>query len=118
LPSQYLETGDHYPRYQVNISSSGCQAGAEVTIRQAMAGTGGATITQAVTVPGFNTATFVLPAAAARPTAPPLATPTPQPTVTRPVTAAAVPLDLAADDPPAGVGDDGQECAAAAWTGQ
>jgi hypothetical protein len=80
LASPYLATGDRYTRYQVNISAGGCQAGAEVTFREAVAGTAGATITQAVTVPGFNTATasFVLPAAPATPTATPLAaTPTP-----------------------------------------
>jgi hypothetical protein len=87
-PSPYLasEPG-RYVRYEVNISTDGCQAGAEVTFREEVAGTAGATITQAVTVPGFKvaTATFVLPAAADRPTAmslaaAPTATPTPQPT--------------------------------------
>jgi hypothetical protein len=75
LPSPYLATGDQYLRYQVNISTGGCQTGAELTFKEAIAGSAGATITQAVTVPGFNTATatFQLPAAEATPT------PTPRP---------------------------------------
>ncbi len=63
LPSPYLAIGDRYTRYDVNISSDGCQAEAEVTFREAVDGTAGSTITEAVTVPKFNTAsaTFVLP---------------------------------------------------------
>ncbi len=83
LPSPYLATGDRYSRYAVNISSGGCQAGAELTFREVVAGTAGATITQAVTVPGWETATasFVLPQAVATPTPTvAAATPTPRPT--------------------------------------
>ncbi len=40
LPSPYLATGDQYLRYQVNVSTNGCQAGAEVTLKEAVAGTG------------------------------------------------------------------------------
>jgi hypothetical protein len=70
LPSPYLADGDHYNRYDVNISTGGCQSDAEVTFNEAVAGTAGSTISQAVTVPGFNTATtsFQLPAAGATPT--------------------------------------------------
>ncbi len=79
LPSPYLATGDRYTRYAVNISSGGCQAGAVVTLKEVVAGTAGATITQSVTAPGLNaaTATFVLPAAAATPRPTEAATPTP-----------------------------------------
>jgi hypothetical protein len=64
-PSPYLASGDHYTHYDVNISTGGCQAGADVTFREEVAGTAGSTITQAVKVPGFKgaTATFVLPSA-------------------------------------------------------
>ena len=73
-PSPYLDVGG-YTRYDVNISSEGCAAGAVVTITEAVTGAAGATITQTVTVPGFDaaTATFSLPATAATPTATPAA---------------------------------------------
>ena len=63
LPSQYLADGDRYPRYDVNISTGGCDAGAVVTIKQAVAGKAGNTITETASVPGLDAgkATFVLP---------------------------------------------------------
>ncbi len=94
LPSPYLATGDRYARYNVNISSGGCQAGSVVTFREAVAGTAGATIAQAVTVPGWETATtsFVLPQAVATPTATvAVASPTPRPTEGIAPTATATP---------------------------
>jgi hypothetical protein len=94
LPSPYLATGDQYPRYQVNISSNGCRAGAEVTLKEAVAGTAGSTITQSVTVPRFNgaTATFVLPVAATTPTPTVIvARPTARPTETAAPTSTSTP---------------------------
>jgi hypothetical protein len=80
LPSPYYPGDDGYYHYDINISSGGCTAGAAVTLSEAVTGAAGATITQAVTVPGIGatTATFVLPPAAATPTAArAAATPTP-----------------------------------------
>jgi hypothetical protein len=63
LPSPYLADGDTYPRYDVNISSGGCDPDAVITIRQAVDGKAGASITQTVAAPGLDTgqATAVLP---------------------------------------------------------
>ena len=64
LPSPYLAAGNgSYNRYDVNISTGGCNAGAVVTFGEAVTGAAKATITQPVTVPGLgaSTATFVLP---------------------------------------------------------
>jgi hypothetical protein len=102
LPSPYLATGDHYTRYAVNISSGGCQAGAVVTIKEAVAGMPGGTITQTVTVPGLNaaTATFQLPAALATSTPTvATATPTPRPSGTAEPTATATPRPTEAVTP-------------------
>jgi hypothetical protein len=98
LPSPYLAENATYTRYDVNISTGGCPAGAVVTISEAVAGTAGATITQSVTVPGLDagTASFVLPAAVATPTPTrPAVTPTPRPTeaATPTPTATARPTD-------------------------
>jgi hypothetical protein len=71
LPSPYLANGNAgYNRYDVNISTGGCTAGAVVIFNEAITGAAGATITQPVTVPGLGTGTaiFVLPPAAATPT--------------------------------------------------
>jgi hypothetical protein len=64
IPSPYLaDDAGNYTRYDVNISSGGCQAGATLTFGEAVTGTAAATITQTVSVPGFDAAkaTFVLP---------------------------------------------------------
>jgi hypothetical protein len=62
-PSPYLAENGSYTRYDVNISTGGCTAGAVVTFGEAVTGQAGATITQPVTVPRFGagTATFKLP---------------------------------------------------------
>jgi hypothetical protein len=111
LPSPYLAPGNgSYTRYAVNISTGGCQAGAEVTLKEAVAGTAGARITQSVTVPGFNaaTASFVLPAgtanrhtatAAATPTAAPMLAPAITLTPTSPATTSAPATATATDTP-------------------
>ena len=90
LPSPYLGDGTgRYPRYDLNVSTGGCAAGAEVAIRQAVAGPAGLTITQTVAVrsgPDLGVAftNFVLPPAAG-------GTPTPAATATRPPASAAAP---------------------------
>jgi hypothetical protein len=63
LPSPYYPGNGGYSRYDVNISTGGCTAGAVVTFEEAVMATAGATITQSVTVPGLPTSTdtFVLP---------------------------------------------------------
>ena len=79
LPSPYLAAvPGRYTRYDVNISTRGCTAGAVMTFGELVGGPAGATITQSVTVPGSAaaTATFVLPGATATPTATEPATPT------------------------------------------
>ena len=71
LPSTYLANGNAgYNRYDVNISTGECTAGAVMIFNEAITGAAGVTITQPVTVPGLGTgtATFVLPPAAATPT--------------------------------------------------
>jgi hypothetical protein len=62
-PSPYLAENGSYTRYDVNISTGGCTAGAVVTFGEAVTGPAGATITQPVAVPryGASTATFKLP---------------------------------------------------------
>jgi hypothetical protein len=99
LPSPYLAAGNgSYTRYDVNIGPGGCAAGAVVTFAEAVTGAPGSTITQPVTVPGFNaaTATFVLPEAppTSTPTRP-AATPTPSPTVAATPTATPRPTGAA-----------------------
>jgi hypothetical protein len=63
LPSPYYPGNGGYNRYDVNISTGGCAAGAVVTFEEAVTGAAGAGITQPVTVPGFNpdTAASILP---------------------------------------------------------
>jgi hypothetical protein len=66
-PSPYYADGAVYTYYDVNISTGGCQAGAVVTMSGAVAGAAGATITQTVSLPGYDPAqaSYVLPAGAA-----------------------------------------------------
>jgi hypothetical protein len=73
LPSPYLLVGNAYTRFDVNISTGGCAAGAVITFAEAVAGALGARITQTVTVPGLGSAS----ASAVLPAAPPTPTPTP-----------------------------------------
>jgi hypothetical protein len=63
LASPYYPGNGDYNRYDVNISTGGCTAGAVVIFEEAVTGAAGVEITQPVTVPGFNpdTAGFVLP---------------------------------------------------------
>jgi len=56
LPSPYLKDGNgNYTRYDVNISTGGCDALAVVTFNEAIAGVGVGPIVQQVTVPGLGT---------------------------------------------------------------
>jgi hypothetical protein len=60
LPSPYLADGNgSYTRYDVNIDTGGCTAGAVVTFGEAVTGAAAAPITQQVTVPGLGALTTV-----------------------------------------------------------
>jgi hypothetical protein len=67
-PSPYLVDGKgNYTRYDVNISTGGCTAGAVVTFSEAVTGEGATPIWQQVTVPGLGTSVtpaVLLPSAA------------------------------------------------------
>jgi len=61
IASPYYPGNGGYNRYDVNISSGGCTAGAVVFLEEAVTAAAGATITQPVPGLGASTATFVLP---------------------------------------------------------
>jgi hypothetical protein len=91
IPSRYLLVGTAYTRFDVNVSTGGCAAGAVITLTEAVAGSSGATITQTVTVPGLGSASAsaTLPAAPLpipSPTPSSMPTPTPTTTPTSPAT--------------------------------
>ena len=88
-PSQYYSGG----YYDVNISTDGCQAGAVVTLTEAVTGTAGASTTHTVsglsgTAMGSAQASYVLPAGPAGTPTPATgaASPTPSPTPVRTAT--------------------------------
>ena len=96
LPSPYFApAGGPDTRYDVNISTGGCAAGAVLTVTEAVAGAAGASTTHTVAVPGFAPAqaTFTLPAQAAGTPSPAAgtATPTPARTATPPPAPTATP---------------------------
>lgn len=72
LPSPYLAINGVYARYDLNISSGGCQPGAVVTIAEAVQGTPGTVIRQTVSAAdlGVASASVTLPAATAPPPPP------------------------------------------------
>ena len=91
-PSPYYPDGTYF---DINVSTGGCAAGAQVTLVEAVAGAAGATITQTVAVPGLGMAqaTSTLPAGAPATPTPTAgtATPTPARTATPPPAPTATP---------------------------